>query len=111
MSYKKRGQAGWNDKKTAKKLSKSKERMYSKELIISENKELAQGDDFRYTYPAKKVLTPEQKATKEIEYWEKSLEFWTRPSVRMCLDSDYHYGIISRAKSKIKALKEKKEVK
>lgn len=62
--YKKRGQAGWNGRKTAKEISKYKERQFSKTEIKQEMQEHLEGDEYRYRH--KKSPTPNEKA--RLEY-------------------------------------------
>jgi hypothetical protein len=69
MSYKKRGQAGWNGSKTAKER-KYIERNHSKKLIAEAEKEMVQGDEYRTPARSKKQNKIAQK-----QYW---LDYYKR---------------------------------
>jgi hypothetical protein len=54
MNWKKRGQKGWLGKKTAKEVSKGRERQYGDQDVKQQLQEDFEGDDFRYTGGKKK---------------------------------------------------------
>ena len=110
-TYKKRGRAGYVGKKEAKDKI-SRERNYAKKEIRQELKEIEEGDDFRYKHKAKKVLTPEQKLEKNINWYQMIIEQWERPNRKAGWMSDgWISGIIHRYKEKLKKLKKEKDEK
>ena len=109
MSYKKRGRAGWVGKKEAK-TKIGRERNYAKKEIRQEIRQLEEGDDFRYrNKPSKKILTTKQKIEKELAWYERVLEKWSRPNVESQRKKNDFNGWYSRTlnsyKDKVKKLK------
>lgn len=64
MSWKKRGQKGYTGKKTAKEITKGRERQYGEQEIRQQLQEELEGDDYRY-YGGKKKTNRIAKH----EYW------------------------------------------
>jgi len=120
MNWKKRGQAGWNGRKTAKNFSKSIERNYSKKEIKQQLIEDLEGDDYRYKGGGRKRNKRDQ-FRYYVDYYERCLKteiireerarakgdtYWR---CSYC-DSSYYRNQIEYYKAKIKEIDQKKQV-
>ena len=74
MNWKKRGQTGWTGKKTAKELTKGRERQYGEQEIEQQLQEDFEGDEFRHVHQGKKVKNEKSRLEKMIAWYERTIE-------------------------------------
>lgn len=84
MNWKKRGQKGWLGKKTAKEISKGRERQYAESEIKQQLQEDFEGDDFRYTGGKKK-----KNEIARLEYSRDLYQRWADEGRTAWWGSDY----------------------
>ena len=100
MNWKKRGQAGWTGRKTAKEISKGSERQYGKQEVRQQLQEDFEGDDFRYTHQGKKVKNEQSRLENTIVWYERVIaDHKMRNYVSWCGDGWLESGL-KKAKAK-----------
>lgn len=73
MSWKKRGQKGWTGAKTAKELTKGRERQYGESEIKQQLQEDFEGDEYRYT-SGKRKKNEKARVKYRLAYYEQRLK-------------------------------------
>jgi len=100
MSWKKRGQAGWTGRKTAKNETKGRERQYGEQEVRQQLQEDFEGDEFRYTYQGKKVKNEQSRLENTIAWYERVLADYKMRDYTSCFGNGWLESGLKKAKTK-----------